>query len=353
MFTTLTRSLLSGILVFAVMPTSSNYTLNNYSTGSGGVGNAGSTNYQLNATTGEVSNQESTSTNFKTRSGNNNLQQAHVPTSPTFDNPANYYNKLHFAVAPGANASDTKFAIAISSDNFASTQYIQNDNTVGAVLGIEDYQTYAAWGSASGQLVTGLIYNTAYKIKVKSFKGSFTETEFGPTAAASTVPLSITFDIDVSAADTETAPPYATSFGSLLPAAVTNTPEKIWIDLATNAESGAIVYVTSANGGLKSTGNGFTITSASADLTAASTGFGAQGSSVAQTSGGPLSIVAPYNVAAQNVGILNSTIRAIFSSSTPITAGRGSFQLKAKAAALTPAATDYQDTLTITTAASF
>lgn len=348
----MTRSMLAGILVFAAMPASSNYTLNNYSTGPG-TGSSTSTNYSLNGTTGEVSNQESTSTNFKSRPGNNNVQQAYVPTAPTFDNPASYYNKLHFAVAPGANPSDTKFAIAISSDNFATTQYIQNDNTVGSVLGPEDYQTYASWGSGSGQLVTGLVYNTAYKIKVKSFQGSFTETEYGPTASASTVPLSITFDIDVSASDTETAPPYSTSFGSLLPATVINTPEKIWIDLDTNAESGAVVYVASANGGLKSNSNGFTIASASADLTPASTGFGAQGSSVAQGSGGPLSIAAPYNVASQNVGILNSTIRAIFSSSVPITAGRGSFQLKAKAAALTPAASDYQDTLTITTAASF
>jgi hypothetical protein len=344
--------LLVGAL-FAALPSSSNYQLHNYGYGSGGTGNATSTNYGLNATTGETSNAQSSSANYKTRSGNDNAQQANVPIAPTFTNPANYYNKLRFVLAPSNNPTDTKFSIAISTDNFVTTKYVKSDNTIGATLAITDYQTYAAWGGASGGLIVGLAPSTNYKIKVNAFQGKYTQTEYGPAATASTVAPSVTFDIDVSATDSKTSPPYATSFGSLLPAVVTNTPEKIWVDVITNGESGAKVYVSSTNAGLRSASKGFTLPSASADLSAAATGYGAQGSSATQASGGPLTISAPYNVVAQNVGILSSTIQEIFSSPAPITAGRGSFQLKAKAAALTPAAGDYQDTLTLVIAAAF
>lgn len=346
-------ALLVGSSIFAVMPNSTNYQLNNYNYGSGGTGSSDSTNYSLNATTGEVSNTESTSTNYGTRSGNNNVQQSHVPTAPTFTNPANYYNKLQFIIAPSDNPTDTKFSIAISDDNFVTTRYIQNDNTIGNTRGLEDYQTYAAWGGGSGQLVTGLLPATTYKIKVNAFQGDFTETEYGPSATAATVAPSITFDIDVSASDTETAPPYNIALGNMLPASVTTTTDRIWIDIDTNANSGAMVYVRSANAGLSSSYTGYTIASATADLSGASTGYGAQGASVAQTSGGPLNMTSPYNGAGQNVGLVDTALRQIFSSSAPVTAGRGSFVLKAKSAAQTPAGADYQDVLTLIAAGSY
>lgn len=339
--------------LFAALPSSSNYQLHNYGYGSGGTGQSSSTNYGLNATTGETSNTQASSANYKTRAGNTNTEQANVPVAPSFTNPSNYYNKLRFVIATSNNPTDTKYSIAISTDNFATTQYIKSDNTVGATLAITDYQTYAAWGGASGGLAIGLAPTSTYKIKVNAFQGKFTQTEYGPTASAATVAPSVTFDIDVAATDSKTSPPYSTSFGSLLPGIVTNTPEKIWVDVITNGESGAKVYISSANSGLRSNARSFTINSATADLTAAATGYGAQGSTATQASGGPLTVSAPYNVAAQNVGRLDSTIREIFSSPTPITAGRGSLQLKAKAAALTPAAGDYQDILTLTIAAAF
>ena len=339
--------------LFAALPSSSNYQLHNYGYGSGGTGQSTSTNYGLNATTGETSNAQSSSANYKIRSGDNNFQQANVPLSPTFTNPSNYYNKLRFVIATSNNPSDTKYSIAISTDNFVTTQYVKSDNTVGTTLAVTDYQTYAAWGGASGGLVVGLSPSTNYKIKVNSFQGKYTQTEYGPTATATTVAPSVTFDINVAATDITTSPPYVTSFGSLLPAVITNTPEKIWVSVITNGEAGAKVYISSTNSGLRSSTANFTITSTSVDLSAAATGYGAQGSSATQASGGPLTISAPYNVSTQNVGILNATIREIFSTPAPITLGRGSFQLKAKAAALTPAAGDYQDTLTLIIAAAF
>lgn len=338
--------------MFAALPSSTNYGLHNYNYGSGG-GTTTSTNYSLNSTTGQPSNVQSTGTNSNSRPGNNNTQQAYVPPAPTFDNPANYYNKLHFAINPGTNPSDTKFSIAISSDDFVTVYYVQNDNTISLVKGIEDYQTYVAWGGASGQNIVGLAPSTTYKLKVNAFQGSFTETEYGPSATASTVAPSITFDIDVAATDTETSPPFVANFGDLLPATATTAANKIWVDIDTNAESGVKVYINSTYTGLRSASRSFTIGSASADLAVASTGYGAQGSTVAQASGGPLTIKAPYNVAAQNVGILDTSLREIFFSTAPITGGRGSLFLKAKAESMTPASGDYQDTLTVVVAASF
>jgi hypothetical protein len=344
---------IGSITALAAMPTSTNYQLNNYNYGSGGTSSSNSTNYSLNATTGEASNLESTSTNYKTRSGNNNVQQASVPTAPTFTNPASYYNKLRFIVSPSNNPSDTKFSIAISDDNFTTTRYIQNDNTIGNVRGLEDYQTYAAWGGGSGQLVTGLTPATTYKIKVNAFQDNFTETEYGPAASAATVAPSITFDIDVSTTDTETAPPYAISIGNMLPSTVTTTSQKIWIDLDTNANSGAMVYLRSSNSGLHSNSTSYTINSATADLSSVGTGYGAQGSSVAQSAGGPLSMTSPYNGSSQNVGLLDTALREIFSATAPITGGRGSLVLKAKSAPQTPAGSDYQDIVTIIAAGSY
>lgn len=345
----------SGMVVmFAAFPSSVDYRLYNYGFTSGGLNNASSADYSANAASGEISGQGAASTNYVQKSGLNETQQANVPTAPTFTNPANYYNKLHFVVATAGNPSDAKFAIAISSDNFATTNYIHSDNTFSSIFNpATDYQTYAGWGGASGQDVLGLQPNTTYKIKVRATTGTFTETQYGPTASAATVPASITFDIDVSASDTETSSPYTTSFGNLLPATVTTTPERIWIDLDTNANSGAKVYISSSSAGLYSVSASFTIDSATADLASVGTGYGAQGQSAAQSSGGPLALTSPFNGSAANVGIVTAVLREIFTSTAPITAGRGSFSMKAKAANTTPSSSSYTDTLTLVSAAAF
>jgi hypothetical protein len=50
---------------------------------------------------------------------------------------------------------------------------------------------------------------------------------------------------------------------------------------------------------------------------------------------------------------LDGFLRQVFSAPADITAGRGSVILKTKVAAGTPAATDYQDVLTIVAAGAF
>lgn len=283
---------------------------------------------------------------------------ANVPPAPVISNPANYYNKLKIVINEGGNASDTVYAVAISTDNFVSdTKYVQDDNTVSPTLGPEDWRTYSGvggWGGASGVIIAGLTPNTTYTVKTAAKKGSFTESGYGPTAQASTILPTLTFDIDVSAVDEETSAPYTLNIGNLTPATVVTSNTKIWVDFSTNANSGGAVYVYGANGGLVSTTAGSSINSGSTDLTGAMTGYGIRSNSVSQTSGGPMQSVAPYNGAGNNVGILDVNKRIIYDSSNmPISGGRAAFELKAKSSDTTPSATDYSDVITIIASGSF
>lgn len=339
--------------IFAQMPSSNTLKLRDFTIGTGGAAGSTGGTYQLEGITGETSGAGTIGGTYTTKSGLQQTQQANVPPAPTFTNDSNWYNKLHFIINNGGNPTDAKFAIAISTDDFVTTNYIQNDNTVGSVLGAEDYQTYTLWGGATGEDVVGLTPSTAYKIKVKAIHGDFTESGYSGTATASTVSAQLSFDIDVAATDTETSPPYATDFGSVPAGSVTDSPQKIWFDFATNANSGGNMYIYSQNGGLNSAAVSYTITSATADLAVVSEGFGAISQTATQSSGGPLSAVSPYNGAGQNVGILNSSIREIYTTSNPVVAGRTSFLLKAKSQTITPQATDYTEAITAIAAGNF
>ncbi len=345
-------TVLASFLIFA-LPASTNYKLYDYGMGGGGMGGSTSPSYAIDGIFGEVNTTSLVGSSYNVGPGMVYTQQAHVPSSPTFTNPSNYYNKLQFVLDTGGNPSDAKFAIAISTDNFVTTNYVQNDNTIGSALGIEDYQTYAAWGGASGALVTGLTASTTYKMKVKAMAGMFTETGYGPIATASTVGPSLSFDIDVSATDSDSDAPYSVNLGSVSTSSVTTSSVKVWVDFDSNAENGSRVYIAGQNAGLLSASTGASIASATADLSVASSGFGIQNSTVTQGSGGPLSVVSPYNGSGENVGIVDTTLRELLSSSNPLTAGRASFVLKAKATSVTLAASDYTETYTIVASAAF
>ncbi len=333
------------------MPFSTTYELHDYGFGSGGSGVSDSATYTLSGISGENSGIGSTSPIYGINSGLTFIRQSNVPAAPAFVNDANYYNKLKFTLDTGDNPSDTKFAIAISTDDFATTNYVQADNTLGATA---VYQTYTAWGGGSGAYVIGLQSSTTYKIKVKAVQTKYNESAYSVAASASTDAPSLSYDLDVSATDSETAAPYTVSFGTLTVGSVTTAASKIWVDLSTNAESGAFVYIYNSSSGLFSSNANYTIVSSSTNLATDLEGYGLQVSSVTQSSGGPLSSVSPYNGAAENVGILDTTTRNVFTSgSAPIVNGRGSIYVKAKAATTTPAAGDYASTVTMIASAAF
>ncbi len=344
--------LAGGMALFAALPGTSNYRLHDYGIGSGG-GTMGSSNYSLEGIAGELSSPTVSTDTYGLKPGLLGSRLAALPDAPTWQNPADWYNRLHLVIDPTGNPSDTTFAVAISSDNFATTQYVQSDNTVGPSLGMEDFRDYASWGGGAGANVIGLSPNTEYKIKVKARQGEFSETGFGPEATASTSQVSIVFDIDVAATDTETSPPYLVNFGSVNPDSVTDSPERVWIDIESNAESGAFVYVVSNNGGLLSATAGHTISAVTGDLAVLDEGIGAQNSSVGQSSGGPLAVPAPFNGTSATIGAVDGQFRQLLTSAGPLQSGRASFLLKLKTSGTTPAASDYVDVYTLVATASF
>ncbi len=343
--------LFSFLLLFA-MPASTTYEMRDFGFGAGGSGVADSGNYSSISIVGEQgSSDKNIGTTYNLGPGLIFTQQTNVPAAPTFTNPDSSYNKLKFVLDTGSNPTDTVYAIAISTDDFVTTNFIQADNTIGPTA---VYQTYSTWGGASGANVIGLAVSTTYKIKVKAVQTKYTETEYSAAASASTLAPTLSYDIDVAAADSETGAPYVVAFGTLNVGSVTTASDKVWVDIDTNAANGAAIYVYDGAGALVSANAGASIVSATADLSSAPTGYGLQIATVTQGAGGPLAKVSPFNGTAENVGVITTESTQIFStSSLPVTAGRGSVYLKAKASSTTPAAADYSDTITMIASGSF
>lgn len=346
------HKLFSGgmFLLLAAAPSSSNYVLKTYDLNSGGASSS-STNYSLNATTGSQTGNTQSSTSYGVLGGENGGVNANVPAAVTVTNPSSYYDRLRIVINTGSNPTDTKYLIAISPDNFASTTfYIQNDNTLGSNQSASRYQTYATWGGASGFLVLGLSPSTTYTVKVKAMQGAFSATAFGPTASAATVAPSLTFSLITTGTGT---PPFPIAFTSLTPGSVINGNYEAVLGLSSNALNGGNVYVRSANGSLASTLAATSITSATADLSLATSGYGAQVISTSQSSGGPVASTSPFNGSSENVGILSTSLQSIIATSAPVTTGTANVRLKAKASTITPSAGDYADTLTFIAAMNF
>jgi hypothetical protein len=338
--------------MLAALPASGNFQLNSYGFGTGGTAGTSSSNYSINGIAGDMAGSTSSS-NFKIGGGETFAKQADAPTVAIANN-AQWYNKLLLTIGPEGNPSDALFAVAISTDNFATTQYVKSDLTVGSSLTLADYQTYAAFGSGSGVMIRGLITGSVYTVKAKAYRGHYTESGYGPTASSATTSNpQLSFDINVSAADTVTTPPYVASFGNLLPSSVVDAPLPVWINFASNAESGGNVYLTGQNAGLRSATSSYTIASQSGDISALAEGFGAQVASVTQTSGGPLTASAPYNGSGSIIGIADAVYRTIITTTSPIIGGQSSVTLMAKSQATTPSSSDYSELLTLVAAANF
>lgn len=103
---------------------------------------------------GQVATSPANSTTYGLGSGLTYEILSSTSAAPTLTNPSSYYNKLLLTLDTAGNANDTKYAIAISPDAFVSTtNYVQADGTVGTS---QVWQTYAAWGGASGITIIGL-----------------------------------------------------------------------------------------------------------------------------------------------------------------------------------------------------
>ncbi len=347
-----TATLLTITSIFATSPNSTNFTLKSYDLGGSGGGSSSSSNYRLNGEVGGQSGSTSTSSNYIVDSGEKPTKNANVPPAPTLTNPSNNeYIRLRLVINNGGNPSDTKFAIAISSDNFVSTQYVKSDNSISASLALTDYQTYASWGGASGFWITGLTSNTTYKVKVKAMQGAFTETQYGPaTSGVATVTPTISFSVTTSPAS---GPPPSVSFSSLNPGSVFNAGADSVLTLSTNALSGGLIYVKDANAGLNSLAGASSIPSVTANLSSANSGYGAVVTNTSQSSGGPMTATSPFNGVSDNVGALSTILQTIATTPSPVTTGAVTVTLKAKTDITVPSATDYADVVTFIASMAF
>ncbi len=335
------------------IPSSANYQMTDYGFGSGGTVNSSSANYALQATLGEIEMASMSSANYMVWPGLTYTLQPDVPPAPTFTNPSNYYNKLHININQGNNSTDVTYAIGISTDNFASDiKFLQADSTLGTS---PVWQTYTAWDGATGVDVIGLSSGTTYYARVAAGRGTFTQGPLGPGANATTANASFTFGVQTSS---QSNPPFQVRLGTMDPGAgIVTSPDTVTSTVSTNAVNGALIYIYGANAGLKSTtANNYTIGTvpAKTDLTSLAEGYGAQGSSVGQSSGGPMKFDSPYDGTSDTVGIVNTVKRQFADSSNqPVTNGTASFLLKAKAKTSTPAAGDYADVITLVATGSF
>jgi hypothetical protein len=326
--------------VFFAGPSSSSYNLKSYDFSTGG-GESSSASYKQNSNSGSSAAKLS-STSYGIYTGLTPNTNTNEPTAATVTNPSSYYDRLKITVNTAGNSAAAKYLIAISPDSFTTTYYVQTDNSMASALSIANYQTYASWGSASGFTVTGLNPNTTYSVKVKTLQGNFSESAYSPVATAATVLPTLSFSLTTSLTPT---PPYNSTFSALNPGTVTTSDADAIIGLSTNSLNGGSVYVKS-NGGLASVLAGYTITSASADLSVTPAGYGAQVTSSGQTTGGPLTAAAPYNGTTSVVGALSANLQQILSTPAAISGGTANIQLKSKSSFDTPASTDYTDRLT-------
>ena len=347
-------------VAYAAMPATTTYKLNSFGFGSGGTANSSTSTYALEGTTGEISGQPSSTITYSTLPGFIQTQQANVPKLAALDNGSGiYYNKLHFTIDQQGNPTDALYALAVSTDNFvADTRYIKADHTVGASLATTDYQNYAAWGGSSGTTVIGLNVNQIYYVKVKATQhqfdkasGRYTESAYGPISNATTASQSITFNLVTS---NQASPPFSIDLGNLPAGTPVTSAQTINVTLSTNAVSGGDIYISGSDTGLKSASTGNIITSATADLTSATQGFGAHNNTITQGSLGTLGVAdSIYSGSGNNVGIVNTTTHSIYTATAPITGPTGKIQLIGKSATTTEAATDYSDTLTLVASGNF
>lgn len=336
--------------LFAASPASTNFTLKAYDFGTGGT-TSSSSSYNLNGTTGTQSGAASNNGITILESGQQSAQEASVPPSAALSNPDSSYNKLRVIINTAGNPTDTRYAVAISSDNFVTTNYIQNDTSISGVLGIEDYQTYAQWGGATGFDVVGLQPDTSYAVKVSAYQGAFTATAFGPASTAvATQPTSISFSVATTANST---PPFNITFPSLAANTVFTADANVIVSLTTNAVFGGAVYIKGTNTGLNSASKSFTIASTTADLTISASGYGAQVGAIGQVSGGPLAANAPFDGSANSVGQVSAELQKILGLDNPLVNGTAEIRFLAKTTNSTPAAADYRDTETIVAAMQF
>ena len=233
--------------------------------------------------------------------------------------------------------------------------------------------TIATTGSTGTRQLTNPAAGTATVALTGTFgtagSGAMTGTASIPivdddqVTVTATVNQTITFDIDTAVTNTNTSTPYSVALGTLTTAAAVNsdgaTFNSIWLDLGTNAAGGVNVTVISSGGALKSTSvPADTIPSASATMAPGTANYGICVKANTATTG-TLTKASPFNGATctyghtDTVGGVTTSAQNIITSTAPVDTGRVEIVVAAENSAVTPAHSDYSDTLTFIATATF
>jgi hypothetical protein len=329
-------------MLFGAFSSGTSYQLQSYGFGSGGSNAASGSTYHLQGSLGEQASGSSSGTTYAANNGSIQAEQLNIPAAPTLSNGGGtYYNQLTCVVHTSGNPSDATYAIAINTtNNFSSTNYIQADGTIGASA---VYQTYSAWGGSGGFQIVGLTSSTTYYVKAAAMEGQFTNTELSTSSnSGSTVAPTLSFSLS----------PGSSNLSSITPGTVA-TSSNITLNFSTNGASGGSVYIKGVHAGFYSTSQSYLVSAVSADLSSQSQGFGIQASSPSQTSGGPLTLVSPFNGTGNVVGAESTSFLQILTSSAALAGGSATANVKVKVTGTAPAVSDYAETFTFIASASF
>jgi len=176
----------SSSLASAVEQTSSDNYIIEQPSFSGGSNTSDSDNFSTRGTVGDTSDLGLESDNYSLDATEAASRQADVLPKPTLENDNDYFDRLRITIDEQDNPSDTKYAIAISKDNFSTFSYVQQDLTIGSSLSSEDWLIFAELGEADGELIIGLDENTSYKVRVAAFHGDFSTTRYSATSDEAT-----------------------------------------------------------------------------------------------------------------------------------------------------------------------
>ncbi|MDR3519478.1 MAG: hypothetical protein P4L63_01135 [Candidatus Pacebacteria bacterium] len=226
--------------------------------------------------------------------------------------------------------------------------------------------TYTSVGSATSYSYTGLAPGTYYYV-VQTLD-AFGNVIGTSNEASATVSQVITFKLstyDTSSTSAETYAPYSVGLGILSTAQASNSDESsinsIWFDLTTNASSGAVVSVSSANGALKSISKpSDTIPSATATMTPGVANYGICDKDNLVNGSGTFNMVSPFNGATcttghvNTVGVVTTSPQIIYNTgNAALYSGRAEIMVNAENSTATPAHNDYSDTLNFIATSTF
>lgn len=229
------------------------------------------------------------------------------------------------------------------------------------VAGSYALNSYFCSGTESGSC-DGSFINTHHGV------GAIAITDSNEVTISANVDPVITFDIDTLVADSESGAPYTVALGVLTttPVSSGSTIFSIWLDLDTNASSGAVVTVKSTNGpdGLVSASvpaDKIPSADANQDPNVANYGICVISATESGTEPGTFAAEATYQSGTcvadgdnNDVGgLLTASTAVLNTAGAPMAEGRARISVNAAISGVTPAHNDYTDTLTFIATGTF